>query len=57
VAEVPRHPEVDEAGIQRVAPEAAKAKWAGYAIAAVIAMVVILVIVLHLTGVIQPPTH
>lgn len=56
MAEIPRHREVDETE-ERVDLDAAGGRRVGYAVAAVVVGIVILVVVLHLSGVIQPPTH
>ena len=57
MADIPRHPDVDDAHPGHAESEPAARNWAFYVIAAVIVAVVLVVIVLHLTGVIQPPTH
>ncbi len=53
VTDIPRHREVDDiTGARAQAPS--KPRWVGYAICAVIALVLVLVVVLHLTGVVGP---
>ena len=54
MAEVPRHPEIHDVVDERTD---AKGRSPGIVIGVSVAAVVVLVIVLHLTGVIQPPSH
>jgi len=52
VADIPRHPEADEATM-----DPSKPGWTGYLIGAAVALLVVLVVVLHLTGVIGGGAH
>lgn len=52
MADIPRHPEADEATM-----DPSKPGWTGYLIGAAVALLVVLVVVLHLTGVIGGGAH
>lgn len=56
MTDLPRHPEVDASEIA-AGDQVSKPNRAGYVVGAVLVAVLVLVVVLHLTGVVRPAAH
>lgn len=57
MAELPRHPEADDQSARARRRSAAGTPWGMYAFLIIVAVVVLVMIVLHLTGVVGPGAH